>query len=146
MTFELEDPKYENSYYDTELRFSLAPNTLFVFGSNLKGYHGAGAAKDAVAEFGAIMGKAEGLQGNSYAIPTKSIWLKPLPIEEIRRNILRFVGWSLDNEYKYFITAVGTGYSRVPHSIIAPMFKDVKNAWLPQQWKQLIEKAQNEIS
>ena len=49
---------------------SLEPNEIFVFGSNLKGMHGGGAAYIAYRKFGAIMGKGVGLQGQSYAIPT----------------------------------------------------------------------------
>lgn len=49
------------------------PNTIFVFGSNTEGKHGLGAAKIAREQFGAIYGQSEGLQGNSYAIPTKDL-------------------------------------------------------------------------
>ena len=51
-------------------------NTIFVFGSNPEGRHGAGAAKTAIEKFGAIYGQGEGLQGNSYAIPTKDLRVK----------------------------------------------------------------------
>ena len=51
-------------------------NTIFVFGSNLEGRHGAGAAKLAIEQFGAIYGQGEGLQGNSYALPTKDLRIK----------------------------------------------------------------------
>ena len=49
------------------------PDTVFVFGSNPEGRHGAGAAKVARLQFGAIYGQGEGLQGRSYAIPTKDL-------------------------------------------------------------------------
>ncbi len=48
----------------------LAPNEVFVFGSNLQGMHGGGAARKAYKDFGAIMGQGVGLQGQSYAIPS----------------------------------------------------------------------------
>ena len=48
-------------------------NTIFVFGSNPEGKHGAGAAKVAVNQFGAIYGQGEGIQGQAYALPTKRI-------------------------------------------------------------------------
>ena len=48
-------------------------NTVFVFGSNPEGRHGAGAAKVAKTKFGAKNGQGEGLQGNAYALPTKRI-------------------------------------------------------------------------
>lgn len=52
------------------------PNTIFVFGSNPEGRHGAGAAKVAREQFGAIYGQGEGLQGNAYALPTKDLRIK----------------------------------------------------------------------
>jgi len=48
-------------------------DTIFVFGSNPEGIHGAGAAAVAVRHFGAIYGIGEGLQGQSYALPTKDL-------------------------------------------------------------------------
>lgn len=51
-------------------------NTIFVFGSNPEGRHGLGAAKIAKEQFGAIYGQGEGLQGNSYALPTKDLRIK----------------------------------------------------------------------
>lgn len=52
------------------------PNTIFVFGSNPEGIHGAGAAKVAIEQFGAIYGIGEGLQGHAYALPTKDLRVK----------------------------------------------------------------------
>lgn len=54
-------------------------NTIFVFGSNPEGRHGAGSAKVAVQKFGAIYGQGEGLQGNAYALPTTDLkaWKRP---------------------------------------------------------------------
>lgn len=68
-------------------------NTVFVFGSNPEGRHGAGAAKIAKEKFGAIYGQGEGLQGNSYAIPTKDLRIKEnngfrsIPEEKIINSI-----------------------------------------------------------
>ena len=50
--------------------------TVFVFGSNPEGRHGAGSAKVAVNKFGAIYGQGEGLQGQSYGLPTKDLRIK----------------------------------------------------------------------
>lgn len=68
-------------------------NTIFVFGSNPEGRHGAGAAKVACEKFGAIYGQGEGLQGNSYAIPTKDLRIpgtRSIPPAVIVENIKRF--------------------------------------------------------
>lgn len=51
-------------------------DTIFVFGSNPEGRHGAGAAKVAREVFGAKYGVGEGLTGNSYALPTKDLRVK----------------------------------------------------------------------
>lgn len=69
------------------------PGTIFVFGSNPEGRHGAGAAKVARLKFGAIYGQGEGLQGNSYAIPTKDLRIpgtRSISPDDIVENIKRF--------------------------------------------------------
>lgn len=69
------------------------PNVIFVFGSNPEGRHGLGAAKTAVERFGAIYGQGEGMQGHSYALPTKDLRVKAnygyrsIPPEQIVANI-----------------------------------------------------------
>ena len=60
-----------NNYYEGNIKPE--PNTIFVFGSNPEGKHGAGAAKVAREQFGAIYGQGEGLQGSAYALPTKDL-------------------------------------------------------------------------
>lgn len=59
-----------NKRFTPENISALAPNEVFVFGSNLAGHHGGGAARSARLRFGAVMGQGVGLQGQSYAIPT----------------------------------------------------------------------------
>jgi hypothetical protein len=63
---------------------------VFVFGSNLAGRHGKGAALDAIKFYGAIYGQGIGRQGNSYAIPTKDADLKPLKLLEIMPYVQSF--------------------------------------------------------
>ncbi len=60
----------DNEVYSNDNITHLEPNEIFVFGSNLQGYHGAGAARMALDKFGAVWGQGVGLQGQSYAIPT----------------------------------------------------------------------------
>ncbi len=67
-----------NKRVTPEFVTSLEPNEIFVFGSNLKGMHGGGAAYIAYRKFGAIMGQGVGLQGQSYAIPTMQGGVPPL--------------------------------------------------------------------
>jgi hypothetical protein len=67
-------PETTPSYYTGDIKPE--ENTIFVFGSNPEGRHGAGAAKKAITSFGAVYGQGEGLQGNSYALPTKDLRVK----------------------------------------------------------------------
>lgn len=65
--------------YTEEQITTLAPNEIFVFGSNIQGYHGGGAARVALNKFGAIWGQGDGLQGQSYAIPTMEGGVETIP-------------------------------------------------------------------
>lgn len=136
----LDLPSVNNSYYDENLRFDLEENMIFVFGSNLAGRHGKGAAKDALLDHGAIYGKGIGPQGYSYAIPTKGYKFNILDKEIIEEYVKDFLSWSikeklLNNNVSFFITAIGTGLAGYKHEEIAPMFNGIKNAWLPLAWK-----------
>lgn len=88
---------------------------VFVFGSNLAGYHGAGAAAQAVRQFGAVMGQASGLQGQSYAIPTKNASLKSLDPETINYYLSQFKTFAHYHPHLTFLlTPVGTGLAHIP--------------------------------
>lgn len=100
--------------------------TYFVFGSNLRGRHGAGAALDAAMFHGAIEGIGVGLAGNSYAIPTKNCQIKTLPAEVIGLYIGQFIAFtrlmrSFDAMFK--VTRIGCGYAGLKDADMAPMFK-----------------------
>ena len=102
---------------------TLPPNHIFVFGSNRLGYHRRGAALDALNHFGAIYKQGEGLQGQSYAIPTKSSPYKSLTLQEIREHIAKFVEFAIAHpELTFHITPIGTGLAK--HSI-----EDMKKLW-----------------
>ena len=89
---------------------SLPPNHVFVFGSNLAGRHGAGAAKTAHECFGAIMGCGLGLQGQSYAIATKDADLKTLPLYYIEGQLALFWLTAAQRPFKTFwLTRIGCG-------------------------------------
>lgn len=83
-------------------------NTIFVFGSNPEGRHGAGAAKIAREQFGAIYGQGEGLQGNSYALPTKDLrvkenrGLRSIPESQIIESIRKLYDVAKQNPSKQF--------------------------------------------
>lgn len=112
----------------------------FVFGSNLAGRHGRGAARDARLYFGAINGHGEGHQGQSYALPTKDHNLKTLPLREIKKHALQFLQHAdRTPEIQYMLTRIGCGLAGFDDSEIAPLFANVpKNVWLPRSWQRII--------
>jgi hypothetical protein len=96
---------------------------VFVFGSNLAGRHGKGAALWAKQNRGAVTGQGEGRQGFSYAIPTKDENLKTLPLTSIRVGVDRFLEYAADHpELTFDLTPVGCGLAGYRPSAIAPMF------------------------
>jgi hypothetical protein len=109
---------------------------VFVFGSNLAGRHGKGAALHAKKYFGAIYGQGVGRQGNSYAIPTKDFHLNPLPLHVIREYVLQFCEYAIWNYWESFhVTAIGTGLAGYSSKEIAPFFLDAPdNVNLPQEF------------
>ena len=114
---------------------SLRPDEVFVFGSNLQGQHMGGAARLAYERFGAIWGQGEGLQGQSYALPTMN-----LPLEEIARYVEKFI-WFADShpELTFLVTRVGCGIAGFRDEQIAPLFAEafsLRNVFLPASfWK-----------
>lgn len=111
---------------------------IFVFGSNRQGKHGAGAAKEAKQKYGAIYGRAEGRQGNSYAIVTKELRkdFPPVTLDEIRWGVIRFLGYARKHpEEKFEVTAIGTGLAGFKASQIAPFFSGAPdNVRLPKEF------------
>jgi hypothetical protein len=102
------------------------PKEVFVFGSNLQGIHGAGAAKTAAQEHGAIRGQGVGLQGQSYAIPTKETPYQNLGVAKIKPYIDEFVAFAKANpETTFNLTDIGLGLAGNEPQIIASMFDEV---------------------
>jgi len=116
-----------------ELITELQPNEIFVFGSNLKGLHGGGAAYIAYRKFGAIMGQGVGLQGHSYAIPTMQGG-----VETIRPYVDEFIEFAkVHPELTFLVTRIGCGIAGFTNEEISPLFKDahdVENIVLPEGW------------
>ncbi len=117
---------------------SLKENEIFVFGSNLAGMHGGGAARIARLHFGAVMGKGVGLQGQSYAIPTMQGG-----VETIRPYVDRFIAYAKRHPEKHFlVTPIGCGIAGFEAEDIAPLFKkakEMKNISLPESFWKVIE-------
>ena len=120
-------------------------NEIFVFGSNLSGLHGGGAAKAAM-KWGAIWGNPVGLQGNTYAIPTKSEGYKrTLTIDEITPYVVEFIKFAEDNpDLRFYVTEIGCGLAGLTIEEVAPLFKDtveIDNIFLPELfWENLKNK------
>lgn len=86
------------------------PGVVFVFGSNLAGRHGKGAALRARQHWGARPGVGEGRTGDAYALPTKDESLQPLPLEHVREAYVRFTEYAREREAEIFLlTPFGTG-------------------------------------
>lgn len=117
---------------------ALEPNEIFVFGSNLGGMHGGGAAALAWRKFGAVMGQGEGLQGQSYAIPTMHGG-----VEAIAPYVDRFIDFAKAHpELTFLVTRIGCGIAGFKDSEIAPLFKNavnVSNIILPQTFWDVLE-------
>ena len=97
---------------------------IFVFGSNLAGRHGKGAALWARNNRGAVYGQGEGPQGLSYAIPTKDAKLKPLPLTAVAVGVRRFLAWATEHPQDVFeVTPIGCGLAGFTPEQIAPMFR-----------------------
>lgn len=100
-----------------------ANEIIFVFGSNLAGRHGKGAALFARKHHGAIYGQGIGLQGNSYGIPTKGHRLEILPLSQIAIYVRQFVKFATDHpEHEFRVTRIGCGLAGYKVDQIAPLF------------------------
>lgn len=116
----------------------LKENQIFVFGSNLSGNHGKGAALSAM-KWGAKKKQGSGLQGQTYGIPTKSWSVKDtLPIRDIRKFVNEFIKFAKENQqYEFLVTKIGTNLAGYDIEDIAPLFKEamnVSNIILPKEF------------
>lgn len=121
---------------------------IFVFGSNLAGRHGKGAALVARVRYGAIYGQGEGLQGRSYAIPTKdgrdgkalSPAYQTLPLPIVAQGVARFLLFAYRNPQMQFTVAeIGCGLAGYTPAQIAPMFRHASiNCHLPKSFKEAL--------
>lgn len=101
---------------------------IFVFGSNLAGIHGAGSAKHALKYCGAVYGIGIGMQGNSYAIPTKNEKFEVLSLCSIKIHVDDFIVYAQEHLKDTFnIVAIGCGLAGYKAEEIAPMFQNAPN-------------------
>ncbi len=113
----------------------LKENEIFVFGSNLQGMHGGGAAFIAYEKFGAIWGQGVGLQGQSYGIPTMHGG-----VDAIKPYADEFIEFAkLHQELRFLVTRIGCGIAGFRDEEIAPLFKEcieIDNVILPRSFVQ----------
>ena len=99
---------------------------IFVFGSNLSGIHGAGAAAYALKHHGAYYGIGYGLMGTSYALPTKDFGIRTLSLDQIAGHVEVFLCFaSIRRDLIFMVTPVGTGLAGYTREQIAPLFQDI---------------------
>lgn len=111
----------------------LKNNEIFVFGSNLQGMHGGGAARIAYEKFGAIWGRGVGLQGQSYGIPTMHGG-----VDAIKPYVDEFIEFAKSHpELTFLVTRIGCGIAGFRDEEIAPLFKEcieMENVVLPRSF------------
>ena len=101
-------------------------NRIFVFGSNLKGIHGAGQALYARQKHGAVLGQGTGLQGTSYAIPTKRTPYEKMPLQEIGLHVKTFLLFAAKHpELEFDVQRIGCGRAGFTDSDMLPLFEGV---------------------
>lgn len=115
----------------------LAPDEIFVFGSNLAGRHGGGAARIALNKFGAEWGVGTGLTGRSYAIPTMHGG-----VAEIKPYVDGFIDYAREHpELRFLLTRIGCGIAGFTDAEIAPLFRaalPLPNVYFPARWLELL--------
>lgn len=112
---------------------------IFVFGSNLAGIHGAGAAKAAVIYYDAEIGVGFGPTGSAYALPTKHGDLSCLTLKQIELYAEQFCIYTQDNpDLSFFVTRVGCGLAGNKDADIAPMFRNAINCSFAEEWMQFL--------
>ena len=118
---------------------ALKPNEIFVFGSNLQGIHAGGAAHTAHMKFGAVMGNGDGIQGQSYAIPTMQGG-----VETIKPYVDKFIAFAEGHpELNFLVTRIGCGIAGFTPEEIAPLFSkavSMDNVWLPDDFLRILGK------
>ena len=113
-------------------------DTIFVFGSNLAGIHGAGSAYEAKRTYGAETGIGEGPTGRAYAIPTKDRELRTLPISEIGLYVDQFLKYARAHpNLEFHVVKIGCGLAGFKEEQIAPLFHYApSNCILPEGWRE----------
>jgi hypothetical protein len=135
--------------YTPEFVESLKDGQVFVFGSNLIGYHSGGASLVAMQRFGAVWGQAEGPQGQCYAIPVD---IRGEAVENVsaymKRHIDKFLSYAKAHpELSFLVIRVGCGNAGFDEEFVAPFFKEVMqmdNVSLPKSFVEILKRGETE--
>ena len=125
--------------FTPEMIRELAPNEVFVFGSNLGGFHAGGAARAALNLFGAVWGQGVGIQGQSYAIPTMQGG-----VETVKPYVDEFITFAQSRpDLFFYVTRIGCGIAGFVDEDMAPLFRDalpLDNVALPKTFYDILTK------
>lgn len=128
----------ERPEFTPERISELRPDEVFVFGSNLEGMHGGGAAWVAFQKFGAVLGCGVGLRGQSYAIPTMQG-----SVETIEPYVSSFIAFAKEHpELFFYVTRIGCGIAGFRDKEIAPLFSEavgLENVCLPEGFVKVLK-------
>ncbi len=131
-----------NREFTSDFITELKPNEIFVFGSNIGGFHGGGAARVAHKRFGAEWGVGEGITGQCYALPTMEGG-----VDYIAGKVNAFIACAKQHpELKFLVTKVACGIAGFRIEEIAPLFADaisMENVILPKEFVEVIENGWN---
>jgi hypothetical protein len=138
---------------------SLLPNEIFVFGSNLEGRHGRGAAKQAL-QWGAVYGRGVGIAGKTYAIPTRKFLpgqvqtigtpyfdghrsLVTMPLSDIHSYVTDFIRYAATHkELTFLVTEIGCNNAGYTPAQMAGVFGEAKiynNIFLPERFNKVLD-------
>ena len=128
----------ERPDFTPDMISELKADEVFVFGSNLEGMHGGGAAFAAWKKFGAVMGCGVGLRGQSYAIPTMQGG-----VETIEPYVTSFIAFAKEHpELFFYVTRIGCGIAGFRDKEIAPLFSEavsLENVCLPESFAKILK-------
>jgi hypothetical protein len=121
---------------------------IFVFGSNRAGRHGKGDALTARRHHGAIYGQGEGLQGNSYGIPTKNEFIQSLPLSEVVKGVDKFLEFAHQHpEMAFEIAAVGCRLAGFKPTEIAPLFRGApRNCYFHPEFAAVLRQLSDQVN
>jgi len=119
--------------------------TIFVFGSNTAGLHGAGAAKAAYKKYGARWNQGYGHYGDSFAIPTKNQWIETLHMDQITNFVNGFIAYAeCHPEFTFQVTRIGCGLAGLKDKDMALLFLHApQNCLFDEAWKPYLMEAHN---